>query len=196
MIGNAERHLLQRVPLCLSKKPRRVRARRRESSTNLVSPVTCASGKTLLRLQVWGLSACGGPIPRAAGCCFLKKSGKAAFSTVSGKGPLALFLFVPARVLEEFFGKSKSGSPWSGEGHPAAEPRKECVWEESPGDCPCKRERRTRWALRGADCRTGSPSCSAWPGMHRPSCLPSHDTCPSAPNMPRYKSFSQNIIDI
>ena len=125
-----------------------------------------------------------------------QKSGKAAFSTVAGKGPLALFLFVPARVLEEFFGKSKSGSPWSGEGHPAAEPRKECVWEESPGDCPCKRERRTRWALRGADCRTGSPSCSAWPGMHRPSYLPSHDTCPSAPNMPRYKSFSQNIIDI
>ena len=118
------------------------------------------------------------------------------FDSLRKKGPLALFLFVPARVLEEFFGKSKSGSPWSGEGHPAAEPRKECVWEESPGDCPCKRERRTRWALRGADCRTGSPSCSAWPGMHRPSYLPSHDTCPSAPNMPRYKSFSQNIIDI
>ena len=85
-----------------------------------------------------------------------QKSGKAAFSTVSGKGPLALFLFVPARVLEEFFGKSKSGSPWSGEGHPAAEPRKECVWEESPGDCPCKRERRTRWALRGG--RTVGPA--------------------------------------
>ena len=127
---------------------------------------------------------------------FSKKWQSRFFDSLRKKGPLALFLFVPARVLEEFFGKSKSGSPWSGEGHPAAEPRKECVWEESPGDCPCKRERRTRWALRGADCRTGSPSCSAWPGMHRPSYLPSHDTCPSAPNMPRYKSFSQNIIDI
>ena len=154
-----------------------------------------ASGKTLLKLQVWGLSACGGPILRAAGCCFLKKKWQAAFRQSQEKG-LWPFFFVPNAGLRGVFGKSKSGSPWSGEGHPAAEPRKECVWEESPGDCPCKRERRTRWALRGADCRTGSPSCSAWPGMHRPSYLPSHDTCPSDPNMPRYKSFSQNIIDI
>ena len=38
--------------LSLWKKPRRVRARRREPSLDPFSPATCASGKTLLRLQM------------------------------------------------------------------------------------------------------------------------------------------------
>ena len=80
----------------MSKKPRRVRARRRESSCDLFSPAACASGKTLLRLQVWGLSACGGPIPRAAGCCFLKKVAKPLFRQSQEKG-LWPFFFLSQR---------------------------------------------------------------------------------------------------
>ena len=63
----------QRGPgIILWKKPRRVRARRRESSSDPFSPATCASGKTLLRLQAWVLSACGGQNLRAADCIFLE----------------------------------------------------------------------------------------------------------------------------
>ena len=40
-------------------------------SSDLFSPATRASGKTLLRLQVWGLPAAGGQTLRAADCCFL-----------------------------------------------------------------------------------------------------------------------------
>ena len=46
---------------------------------NLFSPATCASEKTLLRPQVWDLSASGGQILRAADCILLEKVAKPLF---------------------------------------------------------------------------------------------------------------------
>ena len=56
LCGNESHRARKCAPACLvqgvslRKKPRRVRARRRESSSDPFSPAACASGKTLLRL--------------------------------------------------------------------------------------------------------------------------------------------------
>ena len=68
------------------KKPRTVRARRRERSANRFSAATCAWLKTLLRPQVWNLAAFGGQIMRAADCSLLEKVAHHFFDSLCG-GP-------------------------------------------------------------------------------------------------------------
>ena len=94
LCGNESHRARKCAPACLvqgvslRKKPRRVRARRRESSSDPFSPATCASGKTPLRLQVWGLSAFGGQTLRAADCIFLlEKAAKPLFRQFPAPAP-------------------------------------------------------------------------------------------------------------
>ena len=55
-------------------KPRRVSPPERRKKVRSFSPATCASGKILLRLQVWNLCAVDAQIMRAADCSlFVKK---------------------------------------------------------------------------------------------------------------------------